>query len=123
MLAKDVWRETNRATPLDNVIDVHGAHLRRKVDEVHAVKLIQTVRGVGFVLRGGGGVMTGWWQRRTVRVRLAAWFAATGFGVRNCPTRAACPSRPAMPEHTATTWAFHRQRRSEGWRRLSQALS
>jgi len=25
--------------------------------------------------------MTGWWQRRTVRVRLAAWFAATGVGV------------------------------------------
>jgi hypothetical protein len=32
MLAKDVWRETKRATPLDNVIDVHIAHLRRKVD-------------------------------------------------------------------------------------------
>ena len=54
MLAKDVWRETNRATPLDNVIDVHVAHLRRKVDEGHPVKLIQTVRGVGFVLRAEG---------------------------------------------------------------------
>ena len=51
MLAQDVWRETNRITPLDNVIDVHVAHLRRKVDEGHATKLIQTVRGVGFVLR------------------------------------------------------------------------
>jgi two-component system copper resistance phosphate regulon response regulator CusR len=51
MLARDVWRETNRITPLDNVIDVHMAHLRRKVDEGHATKLIQTVRGVGFVLR------------------------------------------------------------------------
>ena len=51
MLAQDVWRETNRMTPLDNVIDVHVAHLRRKVDEGHATKLIQTVRGVGFVLR------------------------------------------------------------------------
>jgi len=49
-----VWRETNRATPLDNVIDVHVAHLRRKVDEGHPVKLIQTVRGVGFVLRAEG---------------------------------------------------------------------
>jgi DNA-binding response OmpR family regulator len=51
MLAKDVWRETKRATPLDNVIDVHIAHLRRKVDGGRATTLIQTVRGVGFVLR------------------------------------------------------------------------
>jgi two-component system copper resistance phosphate regulon response regulator CusR len=51
MLAQDVWEETNRVTPLDNVIDVHVAHLRRKVDGDHAVKLIHTVRGVGFVLR------------------------------------------------------------------------
>jgi two-component system, OmpR family, copper resistance phosphate regulon response regulator CusR len=51
MLAKDVWRETKRATPLDNVIDVHVAHLRRKVDSGRETTLIQTVRGVGFVLR------------------------------------------------------------------------
>lgn len=51
MLAKDVWREPHRATPLDNVIDVHVTHLRRKVDEGQRVKLIHTVRGVGFVLR------------------------------------------------------------------------
>lgn len=51
MLAKDVWRETKRATPLDNVIDVHVAHLRRKVDDGHPTTFIQTVRGVGFVLR------------------------------------------------------------------------
>lgn len=51
MLARDVWRETSRITPLDNVIDVHVAHLRRKVDEGHPVKLIHTIRGVGFVLR------------------------------------------------------------------------
>lgn len=51
MLARDVWREPNRATPLDNVIDVHLAHLRKKVDEGRPTKLIQTVRGVGFTLR------------------------------------------------------------------------
>ncbi len=51
MIAREVWREPNRATPLDNVIDVHLAHLRRKLDEGEVVKLIQTVRGVGFVLR------------------------------------------------------------------------
>src|SRR6266487_326315 len=51
MIAREVWREPNRATPLDNVIDVHLAHLRRKLDNGESVKLIQTVRGVGFVLR------------------------------------------------------------------------
>lgn len=51
MIAREVWREPNRATPLDNVIDVHLAHLRRKLDDEEDVKLIQTVRGVGFVLR------------------------------------------------------------------------
>ena len=50
MLARDVWREARRATPLDNVIDVHIAHLRRKIDEGHATKLLHTVRGVGFTL-------------------------------------------------------------------------
>ena len=51
MLARDVWQETARTTPLDNVIDVHIARLRRKIDHESAVKLIHTVRGVGFVLR------------------------------------------------------------------------
>lgn len=51
MLARDVWKETARHTPLDNVIDVHIARLRRKVDENFAKKLVHTVRGVGFVLR------------------------------------------------------------------------
>jgi len=53
MLARDVWRETGRATPLDNVIDVHIARLRKKVDQDAPTKLIHTVRGVGFVLREG----------------------------------------------------------------------
>ncbi len=51
MLAKEVWAESNRVTPLDNVIDVHIAHLRKKLDDGHAVKLLHTVRGVGFVVR------------------------------------------------------------------------
>lgn len=53
MLARDVWHETNRATPLDNVIDVHIARLRRKIDEPFGAALLHTVRGVGFVLRSG----------------------------------------------------------------------
>jgi DNA-binding response OmpR family regulator len=52
-LARDVWKETARTTPLDNVIDVHIARLRRKVDLDRAVRLIHTVRGVGFMLREG----------------------------------------------------------------------
>jgi two-component system copper resistance phosphate regulon response regulator CusR len=52
MLARDVWREVQRATPLDNVIDVHVAHLRRKIDDGFDPKLLHTVRGVGFVLKG-----------------------------------------------------------------------
>jgi two-component system, OmpR family, copper resistance phosphate regulon response regulator CusR len=51
MLARDVWHETARYTPLDNVIDVHVAHLRRKLDDPFRKKLLHTVRGVGFVLR------------------------------------------------------------------------
>jgi DNA-binding response OmpR family regulator len=53
MLARDVWKETARATPLDNVIDVNIARLRKKVDQGFAVKLIHTVRGVGFAVREG----------------------------------------------------------------------
>ena len=52
-LARDVWKETARTTPLDNVIDVHIARLRRKVDLDQPIKLIHTVRGVGFMLREG----------------------------------------------------------------------
>jgi two-component system copper resistance phosphate regulon response regulator CusR len=51
MLARDVWKESARHTPLDNVIDVHIARLRRKVDDPFPRRLLRTVRGVGFVLR------------------------------------------------------------------------
>jgi two-component system, OmpR family, copper resistance phosphate regulon response regulator CusR len=50
MLAREVWKETCRATPIDNVIDVHVARLRRKVDDQFQRKLVHTVRGVGFIL-------------------------------------------------------------------------
>ena len=50
MLARDVWKETARATPLDNVIDVHIARLRKKLDDPFETKLLHTVRGVGFTL-------------------------------------------------------------------------
>jgi two-component system, OmpR family, copper resistance phosphate regulon response regulator CusR len=50
MLTREVWRETQRATPLDNVIDVHIARLRKKVDQDTTLRLIHTIRGVGFLL-------------------------------------------------------------------------
>jgi len=51
MVARDVWKEAGRATPLDNLIEVHVAKLRRKIDDPFASKLLKTVRGMGYVLK------------------------------------------------------------------------
>jgi two-component system copper resistance phosphate regulon response regulator CusR len=51
MLARDVWKETARQTPLDNVIDAQMVRLRRRIDGQFERKLLHTVRGVGFTLR------------------------------------------------------------------------
>lgn len=51
MLARDVWGEPARVTSLDNVIDVHIARLRKRVEQGGQVKLIHTLRGVGFMMR------------------------------------------------------------------------
>ena len=51
MLVRDVWRFAGRMTPIDNLIDVHMTRLRRKVDAPGEPRLLNTVRGVGFVLR------------------------------------------------------------------------
>src|SRR5581483_781965 len=48
MLAREVWKDRSRATPLDNVIDVQMKRLRKTVDQDFPTKLIHTVRGVGF---------------------------------------------------------------------------
>jgi len=50
-LVREVWRETAASTTLNNIIDVHVSRLRRKIDREGSVKLIHTVRGVGFVVR------------------------------------------------------------------------
>ena len=34
-----------------NIVDVYVRHLRAKIDEVYGVKMIQTIRGVGYVIR------------------------------------------------------------------------
>lgn len=54
MVARDVWKTEVRYTSLDNVIDVHIARIRRKLDDPFKTKLLHTVRGVGFVMRSGG---------------------------------------------------------------------
>ena len=51
MLALNLWQVKDRSTPLDNVIDVHIARLRRKIDGPFEKKLLKTVRGVGFVMK------------------------------------------------------------------------
>lgn len=49
-LTADVWRETARSSTLSNVIDVHIARLRRKLDVAESRPLVHTIRGVGFLL-------------------------------------------------------------------------
>ena len=86
MLAREVWKETARGTPLDNVMDVHMNRLRRKVDELHSDRrLIHTVRGVRFIAPGGR--MKPSTRRRSVP-RLALWcgacFGRRAGGLRPC---------------------------------------
>ena len=52
-LARELWGERARVVELDNVIDVHIARLRAKVDAPFPRALIRTQRGLGFVLRTG----------------------------------------------------------------------
>lgn len=52
-LAREVWKETARSSTLNNVIDVHIARLRRKIDLDRPTRLIHTIRGVGFMLGEG----------------------------------------------------------------------
>lgn len=49
-IAREVWNVENRATSLDNVIDVHIGRLRRKLAVAGRSSLIRTVRGVGYAL-------------------------------------------------------------------------
>lgn len=49
-LTRDVWHETSRYTPLDNVINVQITRLRRKLDDPFSTKILRTIRGVGFLL-------------------------------------------------------------------------
>ncbi|HZV34605.1 MAG TPA: response regulator transcription factor [Verrucomicrobiae bacterium] len=46
MIIEHVWDESFEG--LTNIVDVYVRHLRSKVDVMHPVKLIRTVRGVGY---------------------------------------------------------------------------
>ena len=38
-------------TSLSNVIDVHIKNLRRKIDDKHDAKLLETIRGIGYTIK------------------------------------------------------------------------
>ncbi|VVM04688.1 Transcriptional activator protein CopR [Methylacidimicrobium cyclopophantes] len=50
-LAQEVWHQPERAKTISNVVRVHMASLRKKIDRGRPVKLLHTMRGYGFVLR------------------------------------------------------------------------
>ena len=52
MMLENVW--DYHFDPQTNVIDVHIARLRQKIDKDFAVPLIHTVRGAGYSLRAAG---------------------------------------------------------------------
>ena len=51
-LARDVWRDPEPG--LSNVVDVYINYLRKKLEHGGHSRLIHTVRGQGYVLRGEG---------------------------------------------------------------------
>lgn len=55
MIIEHVWNLTFDTTT--NVVDVYINYLRRKIDDGHATKLIQTVRGVGYALRAPSAML------------------------------------------------------------------
>lgn len=52
VIQERVWLDEDSYS---NTVDVYVGLLRRKIDAGHAVKLIQTVHGVGYVLRAPAG--------------------------------------------------------------------
>ena len=79
MLARDVWQETERYTPLDNVIDVHVAHLRKKLDEPFKNET-SAYRARRRVRAARGNSVTALVPKR-VRTRLTLWHVVMLAGV------------------------------------------
>jgi len=51
MIIEHVWDQSFQG--LTNIVDVYVRHLREKVDDTSSVKLLRTVRGVGYSLNDG----------------------------------------------------------------------
>ncbi len=52
MIVENVWDQSFEG--LTNIVDVYVRQLRKKVDEGHSVKLLRTVRGVGYSITEEG---------------------------------------------------------------------
>jgi two-component system copper resistance phosphate regulon response regulator CusR len=52
MIIEHVWDQSFDG--ITNIVDVYVRHLRAKVDSGHEIKLIRTVRGVGYTIRAEG---------------------------------------------------------------------
>lgn len=52
MIIEHVWDQSFDG--ITNIVDVYVRHLRSKVDDGHDFKMIRTVRGAGYIMRGGG---------------------------------------------------------------------
>lgn len=50
-IAEHVWGDNFDLFTMTNFVDVHIKNLRKKIDDHHEKKLIQTVRGVGYIIR------------------------------------------------------------------------
>jgi two-component system copper resistance phosphate regulon response regulator CusR len=48
MIIEHVWDQSFHG--LTNIVDVYVRHLRSKIDDAHAHKLIHTIRGSGYTL-------------------------------------------------------------------------
>lgn len=48
MIIEQVWDESFEG--LTNIVDVYVRHLRSKIDDAHDIKLLRTMRGVGYSL-------------------------------------------------------------------------
>jgi two-component system copper resistance phosphate regulon response regulator CusR len=52
MILNHVWDQSFEG--VTNIVDVYVRYVRKKVDEPFPLKLIHTVRGVGYCVRGAG---------------------------------------------------------------------
>ncbi len=53
-IAEHVWGDNFDLFTMTNFVDVHIKNLRKKIDDDREKKLIQTVRGVGYLIRDEG---------------------------------------------------------------------